>query len=61
MFIVFRILVFEAFDAHKVCRTPVAPPQLSRDAPVLDAIEPAVPVVLGLFGRDEEFACLGAL
>jgi len=60
MLVVSCILIRDSLDAYEIGGTPVAPPELSRDAPVLDTFEPAVPVVFGLFGCDEEFACFGA-
>mmetsp|Transcript_32699 Transcript_32699/g.75048 ORF Transcript_32699/g.75048 Transcript_32699/m.75048 type:complete len:326 (+) Transcript_32699:1848-2825(+) len=39
---------------HVIRRDAVAPPQLTRDAPISDVIEPAVPRLLELFGHDLE-------
>ena len=57
---VVRILVL-ALDVDIVCRAAVSPPELTRDTPVLDTLEPAVPLVLGCLGLDEEFAGTGTL
>jgi hypothetical protein len=54
-------ILLEPLEANEVGGTSVPPPELTRDAPILDAFEPAVPVVFGLFGCDEEFPCFGAL
>lgn len=45
-----------AGDADEVRRATMAPPELARDAPVLDAVQPAVPVILRLLRIDFEFS-----
>ena len=45
-----------AVDLDNVCGTSVTPPQLARDAPVLDDGHPAVPFILGLLWRNDELA-----
>lgn len=39
----------------------MSPPQLPRDAPIVDGLEPAVPFVLGGLRADLELAGAGAL
>lgn len=50
-----------ALHLDKVSGGPVSPPQLPRDAPIVDGLEPAVPLVLGGLGSNLEFAGAGAL
>ena len=39
----------------------MTPPELSRDTPILDTLQPAVPLIFRRLGVDSEFASLGAL
>ena len=39
----------------------MTPPELSRDTPILDTLQPAVPFIFRRLGVDSEFASLGAL
>ena len=50
-----------AVDVDEVGRTPMAPPQLTRDTPILDTLQPAVPLVLRRLGLDLELARTRAL
>lgn len=50
-----------AFNVDEVCRATMSPPELTRDTPILDTIEPPVPLVLGGFGLNEKFASAGSL
>ena len=43
-------------DIDEVRGATVTPPELTRDTPVLDALQPPVPLILGLLRLDEEFA-----
>lgn len=53
--------LFFAFNVDEVSGDTVAPPELARDTPVLDVLEPAVPFVLRLFGLNEDFALASVL
>jgi hypothetical protein len=35
-----------SFNANKICRASMTPPKLPRNTPVLDSVEPAVPLCL---------------
>lgn len=44
-------VLFLTLDPDKVSGASVPPPQLSRDTPILDVLQPPVPLCLGNFGR----------
>jgi hypothetical protein len=50
-----------SFNLQQVSRTPVSPPQLSRDAPILHVLHPSDPVVCRDAGLDFELAGLSTL
>ena len=54
-------LLLLALNVDEVRGNTVAPPELARNAPVLDVLKPAVPLVLGLLGLNEDFAFASAL
>lgn len=43
-------------DVDEVRRTSVSPPELTRDTPILDTLEPAIPLGFGRLGRDLKFS-----
>jgi hypothetical protein len=49
-------ILLNALNPHKVSWTAMAPPQLSRDAPILHVLHPAIPLRLGLFWGDDQLA-----
>lgn len=50
-----------AIDRNKVRGNTMTPPQLSRDAPIPDALHPVVPGFLELFGNDFQLATFHGL
>lgn len=50
-----------AIDDEQPSRTPVSPPQLSRDAPVLHVPHPSIPIALRTLGQDLQLSSLGTL
>src|ERR1700733_4998141 len=54
-------ILLNALNIYEISRTPMTPPQLSGYTPVLDPFEPSIPVILRLFGRNNQFASPCAL